>query len=55
MQRHQASEFVAKLVVLCAQVKIGPWEASLADRAQAGLKIKEASPAQGAVAGKDKV
>jgi hypothetical protein len=55
MQRHQASKLVTKLIVPSAEVKIGPWEASLTDSTQAGLKIKEASSAKGTVAGKNKV
>jgi hypothetical protein len=55
MQRHQASKLVTELVVPSAEVKIGPREASLTDSTQAGLKIKEASPAQRTVAGKNKV
>jgi hypothetical protein len=55
VQRHQASKLVTELIVTSAEVKIGPWEASLTDGTQAGLKIKEASSAKGTVAGENKV
>jgi hypothetical protein len=55
VQWHQASKLVTELVVSCAKVKVGPREASLADCTQAGLKVKQASPAQGTVAGENKV
>jgi hypothetical protein len=48
-------ELGSQLIVKWAEVKIGSWQHSLADGAQAGFKIKKRPFAKGTIAGKNKI